>query len=634
MFVYQGLIDQKTSNGTEFLVVVLPSRIDVGAPVIVFRQSQDDDCQNLGDSGSFDTVIENITIAKDSKTASLGCGGYNLMMQLPRDMLALYVRFQINEDATQFTSSMSLVSRKLLTKAESLTYEPVIFHGPVRINNQSRGNLLALVLLNKTDGSNTSVASHVCIAWKSKVAATEMPAVSHVFRSIEQEQEQEQQQPENQQDEQKEETFFISGQTHDFQGALNTAGDALELSLRSHCGFSDETQDWTAVTIPRLDKHQQPFQKLFSFSAKYVTVTNNSAEMVSCTIKNKNDVRGELLTHAGLALALLGLLAGVPQAFSAVVAIGGLSLAAKSWKDMMWINDTKNDESTAMLFPGDKLQHVVGGLGPFENDYDIVTVRNHIEEHTDASGSKSYTFQVTMHSINNAAYEEWTVKRIRDSGTSTQMVHLPLEVPQEMVQRRLLFIDGLKPSGSANPSKKPPFALEEGSVLSYNTAFKFGQGIYDSWYSNSYWGEQVDSNILEADEEKELAIVQGPDSHFKPAGYYSAGYHVHHFKENPFTPVLKLTRCLISVPTEERETARRLIGRVDGTAGAIKLIETNQKRDKNTWAYHLQRLGKDAYDVYAWVWRKSLTIKSSGGDQVYFVVRKWSPATTIAKKSD
>ncbi|KAL6790788.1 hypothetical protein J3E68DRAFT_411337 [Trichoderma sp. SZMC 28012] len=466
MFVYQGLIDQKTSNnGTEFLVVVLPSRIDVGAPVIVFRQSQGDDCQNLGDNGSFDTAIESITIAKDGKTASISCGGYNLMMQLPRDLLALYVRFQINGDVTQFTSSMNLVTRKLLTKAESLSYEPVIFHGPIRINDQSRGNLLALVLLNKTDGS-ASVASHVCISWKSKVAATEMPAVSHVFRSIEQEEEeeqeqkhkQEQQRPENQQDEQKEGTFFISGQTHDFQGSLNKTGDALELSLRSHCGFSDETEDWTAVTIPRLDKHQQPFQKLFSFSAKCVTVTNNSTEMISCTIKNKNDVRGELLTHAGLALALLGLLAGVPQAFSAVVAIGGLSLAAKSWKDMMWINDTENDESTAMLFPGDKIQHVVGGLGPFENDYDIVTVRNHVEEYTDTSGSKSYTFQVTMHSINNAAYEEWTVKRIRDSGTSTQMVHLPLEVPQEMVQRRLLFIDGLKPSGSANPSKKPPFA--------------------------------------------------------------------------------------------------------------------------------------------------------------------------------
>lgn len=90
---------------------------------------------------------------------------------------------QINGDATQLTSSMSLVSRKPLTKAESLSYPPVIFHGPVRINNQSSVNLLALVSWN-------SVASHVCIAWKSKVTVTEKSAAFDVFLSVEQEQEQ------------------------------------------------------------------------------------------------------------------------------------------------------------------------------------------------------------------------------------------------------------------------------------------------------------------------------------------------------------------------------------------------------------------------------------------------------------
>ncbi|KAL7955622.1 hypothetical protein V8C34DRAFT_291154 [Trichoderma compactum] len=631
MFVYQGLIDQNTSNGTEFLVVVLPSRIDVGSPVIVFRQSLDDDCQNLGDYGSFDTVIESVDIAKDGNTASLGCGGYNLMMQLPRDMFALYVGFQINGEATQLTSSMSLVTRKHLTKAESLSCEPVIFHGPVRINNQSRGNLLALVLLSKTEQGSAPVATHVCISWKSKVATTETPAASHVFR-IEEGQEQEQQQPENQQDEQKEGAFFISGQTHEFQGSLNTAGDALELSLRSRCGFSDET-DWTAVTISRLDKHQQPFQKLFAFGPNYVTVTNNSAEMVSCTIKSTTDKKGEVLTHAGLALALLGLLAGVPQAFSAVVAIGGLSLAAKSWKDMMWIKDTKNDESTAMLFPGDKIQHVVGGWGPFENDYDIVTVRNHIEEYRDTSGAKSYTFQVTMHSIIDAAYKEWTVTQVRDTGKSTQMVHLPLELPQEMVQRRLLFIDGLRPSGYANQSKKPPFALEEGSALSYNTAFKFGQGIYDSWYPHLARGRQNDA-ILDADGAMELAIVQGPESRFSQADF-PGGYQMHHFDEDPFTPVLELVWSYVD-SNSEKDTARRLIGTIDNSDGAMKLIEENEKRDKNTWAYCLERVTKHNYKLYAWAWRESISIRNSGhsGDGVYFVIRKWSPATAIVRKGD
>jgi hypothetical protein len=626
MFVYQGLIDQNTPNGTEFLVVILPSRIDVGAPVIAFRQGQDDNSQNLGDGGSFDTVVDSITVAEDGKTASLTCGGYNLIMQLPRDMLALYVRFQMSGDTTQFTSSMSLVTRKFLTEAETLSHEPVIFRGPIRINSQSRGNLLALVLLNKTEGS-ASVPTHVCVAWKSKIAATEPTALSSVSRV---EQEQEQQQPENQ-DQQKEGTFSISGQTHDFQGTLNTDGDALELLLRSHCGFSDET-DWTAVTIPRLDKHQQPFQKLFSFSPKYVTVTNNSTEMVSCTIKNTNDIRGELLTHAGLALAMLGLIAGVPQAFSAVVAIGGLSLAAKSWKDMMWINDTKNDESTAMLFPGDTIQHVVGGLWAWENDYDIVTVRNHIEEHTDTSGAKSYTFQVTMHSVINAAYEEWTVTRVRDSGTSTQMVHLPLELPQEMVQRRLLFLDGLKPSGSAHPSKKPPFTLQEGSVLSYNTAFKFGQGIYDCWYSNDYWTKQSDT-LWEADEEKEIAIVQGPDSNFR-TGYYKPGYHVHHFHENPFTPMLQLTHCKINVDSSEKTTACRLIGTTKSASKARKLIEENEKSDKNTWAYQVTYVTLNYYEVYTWAWRKSSKISKYDNGGVYFIVRKWSPATAIATKNN
>lgn len=86
--------------------------------------------------------------------------------------MAKACRFQINGDATQLTSSMSLDSRKILAKAESLSYKSVILHGPVWINNQSRVNLLALIPLN-------SVASHVCIA-----------------PSIEQEQGQGQQQPE------------------------------------------------------------------------------------------------------------------------------------------------------------------------------------------------------------------------------------------------------------------------------------------------------------------------------------------------------------------------------------------------------------------------------------------------------
>ncbi|KAL6797900.1 hypothetical protein GGI42DRAFT_330221 [Trichoderma sp. SZMC 28013] len=555
------------------------------------------------------------------------------MMQSPRDLLALYVRFQVNGEATQFTSSMSLVTRKHLTKAESLSCEPVIFHGPVRINNQSRGNLLALVLLDKGEEGSAPVATHVCISWKSKVAATEPPVASRVFRIDEgqgQGQGQEQPQPENQQDEQKEGTFSISGPIHDFQGTLNTAGDALELSLRSRCGFSDET-DWTAVTIPRLDKHQQPFHKLFSFHPNYVTVTNNSAEMVSCTIKRTNDKAGEILTHAGLALALLGLLAGVPQAFSAVVAIGGLSLAAKSWKDMMWIKDTENNESTAMLFPGDKIQHVVGGLGPWENDYDIVTVRNHIEEHTDTSGVKSYTFQVTMHSIINAAYKEWKVTQIRDTGMSTQLVHLPLELPQEMVQRRLLFIDGIGPNASVSQSKRPPFALEEGSVLSYNTGFKLGHGIYDCWYPPTYWHEAFDT-FLEANEEKEVAIVQGPESQFWQTG--SAGYRVHHFDEDPFMPVLELRSSVITAGGEDRKTACRLLGKIDNPAGAMKLIEDNEKRDKNTWVYSLWQEERDYYSLLAWAWRKSIQVREDAGSSVYFVIRKWSPATAIVRKGD
>ncbi|PNP57271.1 hypothetical protein THARTR1_02717 [Trichoderma harzianum] len=238
----------------------------------------------------------------------------------------------------------------------------------------------------------------------------------------------------------------------------------------------------------------------------------------------------------------------------------------------------------------------------------------------------------SCHSIINAAYEEWTVKRIRDSGTSTQMVHLPLELPQEMVQRRLLSIDGLSPSASASQSKKPPFALEEGSVLSYNTAFEFGQGIYHCWYPNSYW-RQGHNAFLQADEDKEIAIVQGPDAHFAP-GRYSAGYRVPHFDEDPFTPVLELTGCVINADNSERDTARRLIGSVDGRAGAMKSIEENEKRDENTWPHHLEKEVEDFYTLLAGTRKKSITISYQGGEGVYFVVRKWSPATAIAKRGD
>ncbi|EHK22878.1 uncharacterized protein TRIVIDRAFT_201148 [Trichoderma virens Gv29-8] len=159
------------------------------------------------------------------------------------------------------------------------------------------------------------------------------------------------------------------------------------------------------------------------------------------------------------------------QAFSAAVAIGGLSLATKSWKDTTFMNDESLDETTAMLYPGDKMQHYPG-TWPFTDSYDIVTVRN-----DDRYGSTSYYFEVIALSISNASYEEYTDRHIREEEKQTEMVALPPEFPQVSVESRLLYIV---------PSQKPPFSLDEGSALTYYKAFAFGMGIYDSWYPGSY----------------------------------------------------------------------------------------------------------------------------------------------------
>ncbi|UKZ74487.1 hypothetical protein TrVFT333_002156 [Trichoderma virens FT-333] len=198
-------------------------------------------------------------------------------------------------------------------------------------------------------------------------------------------------------------------------------------------------------------------------------------------------------------------------------------------KDTTFMNDESLEETTAMLYPGDKMQHYPG-TWPFTDSYDVVTVRN-----DDRHGSTSYYFEVIALSISIASYEEYTNRRIREERKQTETVALPLEFPQVLVESRLLYIV---------PSQKPQFSLDEGSLLTCCGAFGFGMCVYDSWYPGSYWDEHS-GFLLQADGGEDITFVQKLNS-TSPMSSSSHVFADHHFSKSSYTPALQLKSAIIS----------------------------------------------------------------------------------------
>ncbi|KAF5976235.1 hypothetical protein FBULB1_7010 [Fusarium bulbicola] len=85
--------------------------------------------------------------------------------------------------------------------------------------------------------------------------------------------------------------FAVNNQSHEFRGKIGISPSgkhALELSLAPHYkhGLSS-SKDWSVVTIPQLEKHEEVLLEMVSGfgSNGIITITNDSDDVVTATIE-------------------------------------------------------------------------------------------------------------------------------------------------------------------------------------------------------------------------------------------------------------------------------------------------------------------------------------------------------------
>ncbi|KAF5638974.1 uncharacterized protein FTJAE_5045 [Fusarium tjaetaba] len=610
MFIYHGIIDQVTSSLVEFIVIVLPSRVEVGSPFIVLCQrgiygllseSLDKDAQAPSAAPqTFEAVIETMSIALDGKAATFTSKQFGFTLHLPKDMTTLHLSFQMDSQRPPLSCSMALAMHHPLSAERSRDYVPVIFREPLYLADQFQGNLIALVLSQKKQEEEASSPMHACICWNGKVATTgETSAVPGLFSHTK-----ELEVGVQAQDGEQERAYFsLTNKSHDFQGKLSQCADgkcALDLSLRIRHGLSGST-DWTVATIPQLEKHQETLMQMVTdfSSSGTVIIENDSTDVVSCTVESSTDERyTEAMTNAGLVLACLGCWFTAPQLVAAAVGAAGFLITAKSWVDTLWSDNTSK---TMLLYPQDKMQQIMTG---WATNYDIIMVLNHIEDN-----GKSLT--VTSYRIPKVKGRTYKVTMIPHWGgvKPTDFFSIPFRTPQKIHNRRLLGIRGLIPDVS---SGSMPDSLYEGDVVSYNS-----NGALLAYYeSRDFWGWSGDYYFRCGPDAGQIAIVQGDNVHFGPRN----NVRVYHLAEDPYTPVVYMEDAAIVFEGPGR-IPRNDIGSAKTNDEVLKLIQAHQRRSKypENWGY-CHEYWQNPPTVYAWRWTAKNLVKRVINRNTYFVV--------------
>ncbi|KAF4498477.1 hypothetical protein FAGAP_5382 [Fusarium agapanthi] len=597
MFVYHGIVDQVTSSSVEFMVAILPSRVEIGSPCIVLCLPGVHGPQQETDSAvqSFEAVIETMDIAPGDKTAAFTSGSYGLAMQLPQDMSTLYLSFMDDRDGSAISSPMGLVMHQPLFANNAKDYIQTIFLGPVHLHNQFQGFLVAVVLSeNEGEMANTTNA---CIAWNAKTASTTKVTPCTVIRDPEvkeQSEDEESGQPH----------FAVNTASHEFRGRIGlcTSGKhALELSLHPHYKHGlPSSKDWSVATIPQLDKHQEIILEMVSGfgSNGSIVINNDSKDVVTCTIEpNDAEWFGIGISSAGVVLAALGMPTVASPLVGLWVAWSGLLLAIGSLADTL---STGDDSKSMVLFPNDQMEKARTGWFTY---WGIIMVQNSVE-------NNGYKLVGTSYQIPKATLNTYQVRNIPlttnvnkrtlfgiDLGNRSQLSHL-----------RLLGIRGVKPDANLDVYGNPG-TPNEGDILSYDA----NGTIVGSWTGAFDTGRDYFFRARSATKDTQVAIVQDGRDVFG----HSKNVSICHLLQDPYSPVLCIQDA--EIVSEIYSTVdRKAIGTARTNEDVLKLIQQNKQSGFN-WAYCHER-SLSPFTVYAWRWKSNNAVKRNGGRNTYFVV--------------
>ncbi|KAF4332414.1 hypothetical protein FBEOM_13792 [Fusarium beomiforme] len=613
MFVYNGIIDQANSSLVEFVVVILPSRVEVGSPCIVLclpgvhgslPQNQSKYVQGPSAAvHSFEPAFETMAIAPDGKTATFTSAHCGLTVHIPQDMATLELSFHIDSEGPTLSSSMALAMHHPLLASKSANYNPTLFLGSVHLANQFQGYLVALVLSEKAQQGELTGSMNSCISWNAKTAATTKvtPAVGPGRLSHIEELEFEDQ---SQEGELGQADFTVNNHSHEFRGTVSqVAGGkhALELSLRSrhHHGLSG-SKDWSLVTIPQLDKHNEALLQMISEfgSNDAIKIYNNSNDVVTCTIESSTaEWYGKGMSLAGLLLATLGLPGG-PAMIAARAAVAGFFLALKSLQDTMWASDTSK---SMVLYPNDKMEQAKSGWYTY---YDIIMVRSLVE-------SNGYKLSLTSYRLSRVTQNSYDVRNIPlDTSVKKQTIfEIPLQTRSSISNRRFLGIRGVRPDRDLD-SYGTPGTLNEGDILSYKSdgTCEGTWSSYNAWDGAGYYFFRARG----LSKDSQIAIVHGGS---RDLGR-SNNVHIYHLLQDPYSPVLCIQNAEIRSDAT-RLSDRRAIGNANSNDEVLKLIWENEQKTRNdyNWAYCKDYTNK----VYAWKWTADNVVAKNNNRNTYFV---------------
>ncbi|KAF5707186.1 hypothetical protein FMUND_11240 [Fusarium mundagurra] len=469
MFVYHGIVDQVTSSSVEYIVAILPSRVEVGSPCIVLclpgihgprPQTEHRDVQAPGAVHSFEAFIETMNIAPGGKAATFTSGLYDLVMHLPRDMAMLHLSFLHGREGSAISSSMGLIMHQPLFAAKSKDYIQNIFLGSVHLENQFQGYVVAVVVSNK-EGELANV-TNACITWNAKTASTTAvvpPPVSGTLLHIEELESKEQ----SEDAELGQPHFVINNQSHEFQGRIGLCESrkhALELSLRSHYNHRLPTsKDWSVVAIPQLDEYQEILLNMVSvFGSKAIVINNDSTDVVTCTIEpNDAEWFGIGISSAGVILAALGMPTVASPLVGLCVAWSGLLLAIGSFADTL---STSDDAKSMVLYPKDQMDKAATGWFTY---WGIIMMKHSVED----NGYKLVGTSYQIPQANAGSYQVRNIPRTTNVKKRT-LFGINLGNRSQLSHRRLLGIRGVMPD--ANPDiYGDPGTPNEGDILSYDS---------------------------------------------------------------------------------------------------------------------------------------------------------------------
>lgn len=609
MFVYHGIVDQVTSSSVEFIVAILPSRVEIGSPCIILclpgvhgpqRETEIRDDQAHSAVHSFEAVLETMDIAPGGKTATFTSGHYELAMQISRDMKVLHLGFLNDREGSSISSSMGLIMHQPLLAAKSKDYIQNIFLGPVHLESQFQGYVAAVVVSDK-EGELANV-TNACITWNAKTASTTAvvpPPVSGTLLHTEELESKEQPEDAGLQHPH----FVVNNQSHEFQGKISLCASGkhtLELSLRPHYNHGlPSSNAWSVVTIPQLDEHQEILLNMTSvFGSKGIVISNDSTDVVTCTIEpNDAEWFGIGISSAGVILAALGMPTVASPLVGLWVAWSGLLLAIGSFADTLSASD---DAKSMVLYPNDKMEKARTGWFTY---WGIIMVQNSVQ-------NDGYKLVGRSYQISKATSNSYQVRNIpRDPNVTTRTLFgIDLGNRSQLSHLRLLGIRGVQPDASLDVYGNPG-TPNEGDIMSYDS----NGTIVGSWTGTFEKAGDYFFRARSAKKDTQIAIVQDGRDVFGRNNNVS----IYRLLQDPYSPVLCIQNAEIQSEIYSRGD-RTSIGTAKTADDVLKLIQQNKQSGYN-WAYcHESSLSP--FTVYAWRWNINNAVKRNGGRNTYFVV--------------